>query len=155
MMCISREMEMMENTWNLSFKIMYNLPLQTHRYFVESISGKPHARNLILKRFLRFCDLIMKSSKVALKSMFMNIKRDVRSVTGSNLRKIMFMTGKKDISEVCPKDIMNVKYAPVPVHDEWKIGLLKELIDAKHGGKIIENLSQQEMDDIISFVSTS
>ena len=50
---------------------------------------------------------------------------------------------------------MNVKYAPVPVHDEWKIGLLKELIDAKHGDKTIENLSQQEMDDIINFVSTS
>ena len=33
----SREMEMLENSWNMSFRVMYGLPLQTHRYFVERI----------------------------------------------------------------------------------------------------------------------
>ena len=29
------EMEKLENSWNLSFRIMFNLPCQTHRYFVN------------------------------------------------------------------------------------------------------------------------
>ena len=39
----SHETEMMENRWNRSFNIMYKLPLATHGYFIEPISGKPHA----------------------------------------------------------------------------------------------------------------
>ena len=151
----SREMEMLENSWNLSFRVMYNLPLQTHRYFVESISRKPHARTMILKRFLRFTELIMKSEKVALKTVFMMIKRDVNSVTGNNLRKMMLMFGKSDISDLCTDDLDKMKYAPVPSSDEWRINLLNELIDVKFGNSLIENLNQEEIDDIIQFVCTS
>jgi hypothetical protein len=37
-----REVEMLENTWNLSMRIMYDLPVETHRYFVEAVCEKPH-----------------------------------------------------------------------------------------------------------------
>ena len=43
----SREAQMMENTWNTSFQIMYQLPVNTHRYFVEAVSEETHARTLV------------------------------------------------------------------------------------------------------------
>ena len=33
----SRESVMIEKSWNVSFRVMFKLPLQTHRYFVEGI----------------------------------------------------------------------------------------------------------------------
>jgi hypothetical protein len=151
----SREMEMLEKTWNTSFRVMYNLPRETHRYFVEPISRKPHARNMILKRFLRFTELILKSNKSSLIRVFKMIRRDVQSVTGNNLRKIMIMTGKSDIEDLCAKDISKVEYAPVPLEDKWRIDLLNELIDVKYGNSMVENLNNDEIDDLIQFVCAS
>ena len=151
----SREMEMLENSWNMSFKVMYDLPLQTHRYFVENITEKPHARKMIMKRFLRFCELIMKSKKNALKTVFLNIRRNVKSVTGRNLRKLMFMTGKSDISELTSDSMRNIEYNPVPIDEEWRIQMLKELIMVKQGERDVENFSQEEINEIIEFVCSS
>ena len=151
----SREMEMLENSWNMSFRVMYDLPLQTHRYFVERISRKPHARSMIMKRFLRFCELILKSKKKALKTVFVIIRRNVNSVTGRNLRKLMFMTGKTDISELSSDDIINTEYKPVPIDEEWRIGMLEELMMVKHGERAIENFSKEEIEEMIEFVSSS
>ena len=53
-----KEVKMMEDSWNLSFRIMYDLPLATHRYFVEPITGKNHAKTLMIKNFILFCELI-------------------------------------------------------------------------------------------------
>ena len=54
---------MMENTWNLYFRIMLELPLDTNRYSVESVSEVPHERTLVYKRFLGFVDQIKQSHK--------------------------------------------------------------------------------------------
>jgi hypothetical protein len=60
----SREAEMIENTWNTSCRIMYELPLETHRYFVESVSGVPHARKLLYRRFqLNFQEFFYRMSQ--------------------------------------------------------------------------------------------
>ena len=76
--------------------------------------------NCGLYMFLRFCELILKSKKKALKTVFGIIRRNVNSVTGRNLRKIMFMTGKSDISELSSDDINNIEYKPVPIDEEWR-----------------------------------
>ena len=151
----SREMEMLEKTWNRSFRVMYNLPLETHRYFVEPISRKPHARNMIMKRFLRFTELIMKSNKKSLIHVFKMIRSDVQSVTGNNLRKMMIMTGKSDIEDLCADDISKAEYAPIHLDEKWRIDLLDELIDVKHGNSKVENLNNDEIDDLIQFVCSS
>ena len=77
-----RDVEMLENSWNLSMRIMFDLPLETQRYFVEPISEKPHAKTIMMKNFLRFCELIMKSKKEALKSVFLKVRRNIQSYTG-------------------------------------------------------------------------
>ena len=146
---------MLEKTWNRSFRVMYNLPLETHRYFVEPISRKPHARNMIMKRFLRFTELIMKSNKKSLIHVFKMIRRDVQSVTGNNLRKMMMMTGKSDIEDLCADDISKAEYAPIPLDEKWRIDLLDELIDVKYGNSKVENLNNDEIDDLIQFVCSS
>ena len=80
-------------------KIMYDIPVQTH-IFYEPITEKPHARTILIKNFLRFGELVMWSNKEALKSVFLNIRENVKSYTGHNLRRIMILMEKNNIREL-------------------------------------------------------
>ena len=66
----SKEAEMPENTWNSSFRIMYDLPRNSHKYFVEAICGSPHLKSILIKRFLKFTDQIKNSKKTVLRNVF-------------------------------------------------------------------------------------
>ena len=65
------------------------------------------------------------------------------------------MTSKDDISELVPSDIDQMVYRPVDPNDEWRLNMLKELIDVKWGQAVVENLSDSEIDDIIEDICTS
>ena len=54
----SRECQMLENSWSVSFRCKYNLPRSTHRYFMESITEMPHLKQILIKRFLSFVEQI-------------------------------------------------------------------------------------------------
>ena len=86
----------LENTWNKSVRI---LPFETHRYFVEPLSGGLHIKKILIKRFLSFIESIKKSKKIIPKMLLETIQHDVRCTTGSNLRKIMLLVGKTNICE--------------------------------------------------------
>ena len=152
----SREVEMMENSWNMSMRVMYDLPLQTHRYFVEAISQKPHGKIVMIKNFLRFCELIIQSEKVALKSVFLAVRRNVQSGTGRNLRKIMNLTNKTDICELNSAEVIeNLKFKSVPNDQNWRISILEELIEVRAGNAEIEGFLNEEITEILEHVCVS
>ena len=147
---------MLENSWNLSMKIMFHLPVQTHRYFIEPITEKPHARTLMVKNFLRFCELIVKSNKEALKSVFHIVKKNVQSYTGKNLRKIMVMMKKSSISELKSCEVKeSLEYNPVPINQSWRIPFLKEIIDIKAGNLEVEGFTSGEISEIMEHICIS
>ena len=113
----SRESEMIENTWNTSARIMFDLSFRTHRYFVEPVSGKVHIKNILLKRFLGFLNQIKKSSKILPSALLRLVSHDTRSTTGSNLRKILLLTEKTKIEDITIQDIDNYCYAPARQED--------------------------------------
>ena len=151
-----RNVQMLENTWNLSMKIMYDLPVQTHRYFIEPITEKPHARTIMMKNFLRFCELVMKSSKEALKNVFLNIRDNVQSYTGNNLRRIMILMNKSNIRELESFEVKeSLSYNPVPEDQQWRIGFLREMIDVRAGDLEVDGFSVKEISEIIENICTS
>ena len=110
----SREAEMLENSYNSSVRHMFDLPRESHRYFVEGLTEGPHLKSTLIKRFLSFTEQIMRSTKSALKSIFNLVKYDTQSVTGYNLRKIMLLVNKNSVDELKTTDSTEVKYFPVP-----------------------------------------
>jgi hypothetical protein len=151
-----REVEMLENSWNLSMRIMFDLPLETHRYFIESISEKPHAKTIMMKKFLRFSELILKSKKEALKSVYLKVRRNVQTYTGNNLRKIMMLMNKMNISELKSCEVKdNFKYKPVPDDQLWRIPILKEMIEVRARTYQIEGFTDEEITEMMEFVCIS
>ena len=79
----------LEKLWNISLRILLGIPRNTHRYFIEPLSGTTHIMLSLFKRFLNFINLIKNSLK--------GILNNCQSTTGCNLRKLLLLTEKKHI----------------------------------------------------------
>ena len=142
----------LKKTWNVAFRVMFKLPRETHCYFVEAISGKPHLKTVLIKRFLNFIDQIRNSKKVALKSVLELVIKDARSVTGKNMRNILLLTDKVKVNEITPEDISKIKYRVVPEEETWRVGFLRELIEVKHGDLQVFKFTADEVQDMLYIV---
>ena len=145
----------MENTWNVSMRLMLDLPRETHRRLIEPVSGVRHVKFIMLKRFLSFIEQIRKSSKKATKSLLESILHDARSTTGSNLRNILLMTDKSNVRDLAPNDVDNMEYHPLPEGEKWKLSIIKEIIENKNGNMNIDNLTEEELDNTLEYLCIS
>ena len=59
----SKEAKMLENSWITSFKVMYDLPIQTHRNLSKPVSQAKHLKHVVLERFFSFLNQYQKSKK--------------------------------------------------------------------------------------------
>ena len=144
-----------ENTWNRSVRIMYDLPVNTHRYFIEPLVEGRHFKNTVIKRFLRFVENIQKSTKVIPKMLLHTIKLDVKSITGSNLREIMLLVNKSSIGQLNIHDADVVQYHKIKEEDTWKISVLKEITDIKFENLCLDGFSSEELEEILYYIATS
>ena len=136
-------------------RLMLDLPRETHRRLIESLSEVKHVKFILLKRFLTFIKQIQKSSKKAINSLLESIFYDARSITGSNLRNILLMTGKTDVRDLVPEDVDKMEYHPIPDGEKWKISIVQEIIEQKNGNLDIENLSENELENTLKYLCVS
>ena len=151
----SPEARMLENTWNVSFRRMYDLPYQTHRYLVEPVSGQLHLKKVLIKRFLSFINQIKRSDKSIPKQLLHCIKLDTRSVTGSNLRRILLLTKKTKVEDITEKDIENIESDEISDDNMWRVNIIREITDLKFGQVMIDGFSIEECDEILQYACTS
>ena len=146
---------MLENSWNTSVKVMYDLPVQTHRNLIEPLSEARHLKFVLLDRFLSFLSQIQKSKKLVPKQLLNFISNDVGSTTGSNLRNPLLLTDKNSIEEINSDDVRRMKYHPIEEKDAWKVNIIKELTNIKYNELELSEFSREELDEILSYVCTS
>ena len=151
----SKESGMIANTWSISIRNIFNLHRQTHRYFIEPISGEKHIKFSLLGRFIRFSNALNRSSKAPLRRLYNTVKRDCSSTTGSNLRQILLLVDKHDVNDVRPKDLDSQEFCTVKKGDEWRIGMAKELIEVQNKQATIECLGKEEITCILDHICTS
>ena len=84
-------------------------------------------RSIIANICLNFIRQIDNSKKCAIKGVLKAIKHDTQSVTGKNLREIMFLVEKSDVCDLIPEDAMKIAYKKIPESEEWRVSLLNEL----------------------------
>ena len=145
----SHEASMLENSWNRNIRIMFQLPLETHRYFICPISGSRHLRFILLKRFISFAKKCEVSPKKTARHLFNVVQKDVQSITGSNIRNILLLLEKENFSHVVPNDTLSLEYHKVENENKWKIGLLEELIEIRHRHLSVD-LNQEEIEMMIA-----
>ena len=100
--------------------------MATHRYLIEPLSDRKHLRKVFVKRFLT-----MIQSRPILKMILSAIEYDARSVTGRNLRSIMMVSGKYDISNINVSDYENITYHTMEEDDKWSIEIIKNILEER------------------------
>ena len=146
---------MIERSFNASFRVMFDLPRDTHRYFVEPISESIHIKKLFIKRFLQFTNQIQSCPKIAIKNVYKNVKYDCQSVTGSNLRNIMLLVRKDSILDLVPEDALKVSYNEIPEEETWRLSFVNEITDVKFGEANIEGFTIEELNIILNNICTT
>ena len=76
------------NSWNICVKLAWNVPRSTHTYLVDNLLGVNHlsVKRQLLSRYIKFFKGLLKSKSCEVKLLANIVARDVRSVTGKNLR---------------------------------------------------------------------
>ena len=151
----SKEAVMLENSWNTAVRLMHDLPLQTHRYFIEPVSEVAHLKFVLIERFLGFLEQIQNSSKIIPNHVLNYAKSDVRSITGSNVRNILLLTEKDAIEHVTKHDVKKLKYREVTIEDSWKIDIVKEIIEIKNDQLSLNDFTKEELNDILTHLCIS
>ena len=146
---------MLENTWNTAVRIMFDIPLSTHRYFIEPLSETDHLKKVLLRRFLSFLNQIEKSTKQVPKHLLRLIKYDTKSTTGSNLRNLLLLTNKNTIDELVKDDIDKLNYCDIEEDMKWRIEMTKEIIDIKSSRLELENFSTDELNEMLEHLCTT
>ena len=83
------------------------------------------------------------------------IRHDTRSTTGYNLRNIKLLLGKLSIDDIKLKDIDNFEYASVLPGNQWRVNMVKEIIDVPADKLNVENFSREELDEMMEYLCTS
>ena len=67
----------------------------------------------------------------------------------------MLLLGKVSIDDIRQKDIDNFEYSPVLPENQWKLDMVKEIIDVQADQLNVENFSRQELEEMMEYLCTS
>ena len=151
----SKEVDMVLKTWNVSQRVMHGLDRKTHKYLIEPISETKHIVFHFHKRFVNFVKKIQRSKKLALRCLFGYLKSDCQSTIGRNIRHLQNEYHIGEIGEFHTRAATKKEYATIPKEEEWRIHIIKELIDVRQGMITVPGLSYNELKEILTFAAAS
>ena len=112
---------------------MFEIPKETHCWMVEELSHGKHAQTMIFSRYIKFIDSLVNNKRPTIRSLFKIVSKSVLSVTGSNMRYIMMKTHVPVIAgNTKPQAIKTNRVYTVPDHEEWRIPLLRSLLELRN-----------------------
>ena len=132
----------------------FGLPRNSHRYFIEEVSECLHPQTMLAKRFLKFHETLQKSKKISVRVLSELSTQNLVTCYGRNLWNIARKCGK----DVASSSLQNhFKFAPVPDVENWKIKVVKEILEVKWNIAEIENVEpdQNVLDELLEVLCSS
>ena len=115
-------------TWNVNLRILYDLPFDTHCWVVEELSGGKHFKQMIYSRFLKYLSVLRKNKRSFIRTLYTIVQADVRTLTGSNIRRVLLDTNLDPRSS--SKYLLSDWRAYEPA-DTWTVPLLASLLEMR------------------------
>ena len=66
----------------------------------------------------------------------------------------MKLTNRETVKEITVSDIKQLKYHPIPDEEEWRIGIVRDIIDIRNGTAKLENFNAAELNDMLDLACT-
>ena len=112
----------------MNLRILYDLPFDTHCWVVEELSGGKHFKQMIYSRFLKYLSVLRKNKRSFIRTLYTIVQADVRTLTGSNIRRVLLDTNLDPRSS--SKYLLSDWRAYEPA-DTWTVPLLASLLEMR------------------------
>ena len=123
------------------------------RSLIEPVSGQQHMSKTVIRNLLKF--RVRQSPKPVLRQLYGIVKDDVRTTTGCNLRNILLLTNLTGVDDLLPSMVDQIRYKEIKPMDMWRVPLIKEVIDMKHGDvSPPDGWTNEELEEILDFACT-
>ena len=126
---------------------------------MEVITEEKHLRTKIFSRFLAFIKSSISSKKKCLATLVNRACLDQGSITRQNLNLIEEFSGNINILDQEPRSILNMEHAAIPVGEEWREDMLKELMQLRWNNYFLEGdqftKADYHYEALIEFVCTT
>ena len=136
--------------------MVWDLPWETHKRFVESLTEVPHLQSILHGRYVGFLSNV-KNSKILQLNMILEIcKDDISTQTGQNIAYLLNHYNLEDIESLLnsKKEISDTRVNALFDDESWKPPLIEELSLARLG--FIElDLDSDYIDMLIEDISTT
>ena len=144
------------NSWSVVVRHMWSLPDNSHRFFIEALGG-PHAKLMLMCRYVNFVRNINKSSRPAAIYLLNRSMKNVNTVTCRNIHYILKETGESDILTVNIGQLKkNYHFVQMNPDDAWKIDFVREITNVKQNVLEIDQnqMTDEELSDIVDYLTT-
>ena len=126
----SNDCDHLYKAWNVAVRLGYNVPYTTHRYLIEPLSECMHLKVMLTSRYVNFVKSLTSSPKYSVRVLASTIIPDLRTVMGRTMRRLSNEC-KCEVSVLSVAAVKKeVMYFPLPEEEKWRVGMLKELLDA-------------------------
>ena len=147
------------NSWSVSVRHMWDLPMNTHRKYMESLGGT-HAKIMLMSRYVNFIQSMQKSSRKAVLYLFQRCKDNLMTVTGRNLRFIKDEVPNCDPMTIKASDLKKTaKFCELERDDAWRVEFAKEIVNVKQHAlelsPVDEEFTPEELNELIDYILTS
>ena len=150
----SNKMNQLYRTWNKAVRILFNVPIDTHTYLIETISKSLHPKVMLSSRFVTFHRTNISCKKPSIRLLSSLASSDQRTSYGRNLKNISDDCNVPidDLTNNLVKKLMNYKS---PSDDQkWRVKLVNELLAARLGMLDIP-LPDDQINDLLTFACSS
>ena len=144
----SPEVNKIFSSWNVTMRKVFELPWRTHRYYIEDVSGTSHPKRLLCSRFVKFLESLKNCQKGSVRYLASLVCNDRRTVVGKTVTKIA-LDCKVDRSNLNGNTVKNLEYFSPPPGEEWRLGLLQELLQVREDKAVVPGVSSEEVMDMI------
>ena len=150
-----KESHRLYNTWSVSVRKMFRVDRKTHRYLIEPISRMQHIKSALIQRSIGFMKRLASSRKSVLRHAFNRFSRDCRTTTGSNVRNILLETGSQLFDQLSMINIRKIRFHPTPVEEQWRISVIRDLLDIRDGMDDDVGWTKEEVDETLQYLCTT
>ena len=139
------------SSWNVTVRNIFNLPRNTHRYLIETVSNTQHPKTMLCSRYVKFIDSLIKSKKRCVRNLSLLVKNDRRTMVGKNLSNIAYDCGVRREFLQC-SDAKQMRYWSIPAQERWRSSLLLELLEVRSQRSEVMSFDREEIEAMITHI---
>ena len=150
----SKEVCKIFSSWNVMVRNIFNVPRNTHRYLIETISESRHPKAMLCSRFVKFMESLLTSKKRSVRFLANLVKDDRRTLTGKTLSRIA-QDCNMERDRLSYQGTREMKYWNPPEEESWRCPLLFDLLKLRDGKTVEPIIEQPNLDLMIMNICNS